>query len=49
MAFTIAGAEGLVSPLSMGMYTNILNALLIVGQIVGYGSNSGPCNCCRWW
>lgn len=42
LAFTIAGAEGLVPSLSLGMYTNILNALLIVGQIVVLRSKFQP-------
>lgn len=33
LAFTLAGAEGLVPALSLGTYTNILNALLVAGQI----------------
>lgn len=34
LAFTIAGEHGLAPALSLGMYTNILNWLLIVGQII---------------
>ena len=33
-AFTIAGEEGLAPGWSLGMYTNILNVLLVAGQIV---------------
>lgn len=33
-SFSLAGVEGLVPPLSLGMYTNILNVLLVTGQIV---------------
>lgn len=33
LAFTLAGEAGLIPPLSLGTYTNILNALLVVGQI----------------
>ena len=33
-AFTIAGEEGLAPGWSLGMYTNLLNVLLVVGQIV---------------
>lgn len=34
LAFTLAGAEGLVPPLSLGTYTNCLNILLVLGQIL---------------
>ncbi len=34
LAFTLAGAEGLVPALTLGDYTNILNVLLVVGQVV---------------
>lgn len=34
LAFSLAGADGLVPPLSLGNYTNILNCLLVVGQII---------------
>lgn len=34
LAFTVAGADGMVPPLTLGTYTNILNMLLVVGQIV---------------
>lgn len=34
LAFTIAGTEGYVPPLSLGMYTNILNVLLVGAQII---------------
>lgn len=34
LAFTIAGVEGLVPPLSLGNYTNLLNCLLVAGQII---------------
>lgn len=34
LAFTLAGADGQVPPLTLGNYTNILNCLLVVGQIV---------------
>ncbi|MDE6645606.1 MAG: hypothetical protein K2J97_05935, partial [Muribaculaceae bacterium] len=34
LAFTLAGAEGLVPQLTLGTYTNILNALLVAGQVV---------------
>ncbi len=37
MAFTIAGTEGYVPPLSLGMYTNILNVLLVWAQIIILG------------
>ena len=33
-AFTIAGEEGFAPGWSLGMYTNILNVLLVVGQII---------------
>lgn len=33
LAFTLAGEAGLAPALSLGTYTNILNALLVVGQI----------------
>ncbi len=33
LAFTLAGQESMVPPLSLGTYTNILNAFLVVGQI----------------
>lgn len=36
-AFTIAGEEGLIPSWSLGMYTNILNVLLVVCQIVVLG------------
>lgn len=34
LAFTLAGTDGMVSPLSLGTYTNILNVLLVIGQII---------------
>jgi len=34
LAFTLAGAENLVPPLSLGSYTNLLNGLLVIGQII---------------
>lgn len=34
LAFTLAGEKGLCPPLSLGVYTNILNVLLVVGQII---------------
>lgn len=37
LAFTIAGTEGYVPPLSLGMYTNILNVLLVGAQIIILG------------
>lgn len=33
LAFTLAGEKGLVPPLTLGTYTNILNCLLVAGQI----------------
>ncbi|MDE6161742.1 MAG: hypothetical protein K2F77_08800, partial [Muribaculaceae bacterium] len=33
LAFTLAGAEGMSPALSLGDYTNILNVMLVVGQI----------------
>lgn len=33
LAFSMAGADGLVPPLSIGNYTNILNTIFVVGQI----------------
>lgn len=33
LSFTLAGAEEMVPALSLGTYTNLLNALLVVGQI----------------
>ena len=33
LAFTLAGQAGLIPPLSLGTYTNILNFLLVGGQI----------------
>lgn len=33
LAFTLGGVAGKVPPLSLGEYTNLLNALLVVGQI----------------
>lgn len=33
-AFTLAGENGLTPSLSLGMYTNILNVLLVIGQII---------------
>lgn len=37
LAFTIAGSVGYVPPLSLGMYTNILNVLLVGAQIIILG------------
>lgn len=34
LAFSLAGAEGLAPPLSLGNYTNLLNCLLVMGQVV---------------
>lgn len=34
LAFTVAGEAGTVPPLSLGTYTNLLNALLVAGQII---------------
>lgn len=34
MSFSIAGQEGLAPPLSIGGYTNIMNMILVVGQIL---------------
>ncbi|MDE6351800.1 MAG: hypothetical protein K2K88_01470 [Muribaculaceae bacterium] len=34
LAFTIAGQENMVPSLSLGTYTNILNILLVVGQVI---------------
>ncbi len=34
LAFTLAGAEGQVPQLTLGTYTNILNVLLVVGQVI---------------
>ena len=34
LAMTLAGEAGMVPSLSLGDYTNILNALLVVGQII---------------
>lgn len=34
LAFTLAGNEGIVPHLTLGTYTNILNALLVAGQVV---------------
>ncbi len=34
LAFTLAGTAGMAQPLSLGTYTNILNCLLIIGQII---------------
>lgn len=34
LAFTLAGEAGLIPALSLGTYTNILNAFLVLGQIV---------------
>lgn len=33
-SFSLAGEDGLVPPLTLGMYTNILNVLLVIGQII---------------
>ena len=42
LAFTIAGTEGYVPPLSLGMYTNILNVLLVGAQIIVLGRQFPP-------
>lgn len=42
LAFTIAGTEGHVPPLSLGMYTNILNVLLVGAQIIILGRQFPP-------
>lgn len=42
LAFTIAGIEGYVPPLSLGMYTNILNVLLVGAQIIILGRQFPP-------
>jgi uncharacterized membrane protein YczE len=34
LSFTLAGEQGMVPSLSLGVYTNILNALFVVGQIL---------------
>ena len=34
LAMTLSGEAGMVPALSLGDYTNILNALLVVGQII---------------
>lgn len=34
LAFTLAGVEGIVPALSLGTYTNILNVMLVVGQLL---------------
>ncbi len=34
LAFTLGGEQGIVPPLSLGNYTNILNALFVIGQIL---------------
>lgn len=34
MAFSIAGQEGLAPPLTIGGYTNIMNMILVVGQVL---------------
>lgn len=34
LAFTLAGEHGIVPALTLGDYTNILNALLVLGQII---------------
>ena len=34
LAFTLAGADGLVPALTLGTYTNILNCLLVAGQVL---------------
>ena len=41
-AFTIAGEDGLAPAWSLGMYTNILNVLLVVGQIAVLRRNFHP-------
>lgn len=33
-AFSLAGERGIVPAMSLGMYTNILNVLLVVGQVI---------------
>lgn len=39
---TLAGQAGLVPRLSLGMYTNILNVLLIIGQVIVLRSQFRP-------
>ena len=34
LAFTLGGEAGIVPPLTLGEYTNLLNVLLVIGQIV---------------
>lgn len=41
-AFTLAGEEGNMPAWSLGMYTNILNVLLVVGQIMVLGKKFQP-------
>ena len=41
-AFALAGEVGLVPGLTLGMYTNILNVLLVAGQIVVLGRKFHP-------
>lgn len=41
-AFTLAGESGKMPALSLGMYTNILNWLLILGQILVLGKRFQP-------
>lgn len=33
LAFTLGGEDGIVPPLTLGEYTNLLNVLLVIGQI----------------
>ena len=41
-SFTLAGEDGLVPQLTLGMYTNILNVLLVLGQIIVLRKNFNP-------
>lgn len=34
MAFSIAGTQNLVPPLTIGGYTNVMNIILVLGQIL---------------
>ncbi len=42
LAFTIAGTDGLVPVLTLGTYTNILNCLLVGGQVIVLGRKFQP-------
>lgn len=42
LVFTLAGCQAFVPPLTLGEYTNILNVILVIGQIIVLGKQFRP-------